>query len=662
MSRTTKALLAIGAAILVVAVVVFVAVPLMVPTGAVTAQVASAVKRATGRDLTIKGGVSVSLFPQPGVSAKEVSFSNAAWAGPQPMASLAALDVRLKLRPLLSGAVVIDRIILERPVINLETDKEGRGNWVFTPSSPAAPAEAEGKPASKEGGVPPVAISDIGITHGRLVYTNRSTGRSETLDEVNLTASLPRAAAPLTASGSVRWRDHTLDFSLRADDAEKLAQGNGSPVQVKLSSDVLSAGFDGAASLGRAAEGDGQLDLNVPSVRVLIGWIGGPAVVLPAGGLGPMALKSHLVLQGERVALNDLQLSLDGMKAAGALALTSGTRPKLAGKLAIDRLDANPYLSPPRTAAAPPRAAGAAPAQPSQWSDQPIDTAPLRAADADLTLSAGSAAYRKLEIGQTSLVMHLDNGRFAGDLQQMALYQGQIHGRVDIDASSPDLAAKTDLTLAGVQAEPLLAALAGIDSLAGTASGQTTLASRGRTERQLISGLAGAGRLSFAGGAIKGVDLWSMVSNPTGALAGSQPDKKTEFGQMSGSYTIANGILKNDDLSLVSPLFRLSGAGTVNLPERSLDYRLVPQLGGGQTAGQAAAGISVPLLVRGPWDKLAYMPDLSGIAGKKLGGATKLLEKMMGGKSGAAPSQPSAPSPSQPSPLPIPIPIPGLGR
>ncbi len=665
MSRGIKVLLAVVAVLVLVVVALFVAVPLVVPTTAVTAKVASAVKQATGRDLAVKGGVSVSLFPQPGVSAKDVSLSNAPWAGPQPLASLAALDIRLKLRPLLSGKVVVDRVVLENPVINLATDKEGRGNWVFNPVRQPS-AKPEGTPEGKkggQGGVPALAVGDIGISHGRLVYTDGATGRGETLDDVNLAASLPGGAAPLAAKGSVRWHDRAVEFSLRADNAENLLQGNGSPVDLHLASDVITAGFGGTVSLGKAAAGDGDLGVDVPSTRNLLGWIGVNPASLPPNGLGPMSLKSHLVLNADHVALNDLQLSLDAIKGSGALALTGGgARPKLEGKLDVTRLDLNPYL-PPRSSVAPQAPAAKQPAAPatpsggSQWSDEPIDTAPLRAADAELTLSAGSAAYRQLEIGNTEAALRLDNGRFVGDLSQMALYQGQLSGRVEIDGSGPALAAKADVTLAGVQAAPLLEALAGLDFLSGSASGQTTLTSGGRSERDLVGALGGSGRLSFAGGAIKGVDLFSMVSNLGGAFTGGVPEKQTQFGQMSGSYTITNGIMKNDDLSVVSPVFRLSGTGTINFPEKTLDYRLVPQLvaaAPGQPTVKPGGGLSVPVLIRGPWNHLSYAPDLGAIAGKKLGGAAKLLDKMMRGQSGTAPGQPT--------PLPIPIPIPGLGR
>ena len=56
------------------------------------------------------------------------------------------------------------------------------------------------------------------------------------------------------------------------------------------------------------------------------------------------------------------------------------------------------------------------------------------------------------------------------------------------------------------------------------------------------------------------------------------PSEKTDFSELTGSFVIANGIATNDDLKLASPLLHATGAGTVDLPQRSLDYTVRPKL------------------------------------------------------------------------------------
>ena len=67
------------------------------------------------------------------------------------MVSLEQLNVQVAVLPLLGGNVVIDSFVLDKPVINLEVDRQGRPNWVFTPASGAgAGASALDEPCALE--------------------------------------------------------------------------------------------------------------------------------------------------------------------------------------------------------------------------------------------------------------------------------------------------------------------------------------------------------------------------------------------------------------------------------------------------------------------------------------------------------------------------------
>src|SRR3546814_17013830 len=90
----------------------------------------------------------------------------------------------------------------------------------------------------------------------------------------------------------------------------------------------------------------------------------------------------------------------------------------------------------------------------------------------------------------------------------------------------------------------------------------------------------------------------------------------TDFAELSGTFTIDKGIVTNDDLSLVAPLVRMTGAGKVPLPQRTVDYLVKPKLVGsieGQGGGSDVAGVTVPIKVTGPWHDISYKPDLEGM-------------------------------------------------
>lgn len=643
----------VGAVIVLVILVVvaLVALPSLVPVDTIRDRVVSAVHDATGRDLAIKGGMTVSIFPTLAVTAKDVTFSNASWAGQKPMVSLSSLDVRLKVIPLISGKVEVASFVLDRPEIDLETDKQGHGNWEMAPpagaaaakaNAPAAPATssaAGGKTpaAGGGGGIPEISLGDVHISNGHLVYKDGVSGQTESFDAVNLKISLPDLDSPLAVDGSLRFRDKDVNLTVNAAKPRAMMAVGGSPVSVKLVSDPVKLDFSGTLALAGAPRGAIDIDLSTPSVRDLAAWATGKPLAMPGNGLGSMSLKGKALLDANRIALNGLQLTLDNAKATGELAVdTGGARPSLKGQLAVDHLDLNSYLPPEGGAkgaaggggGASGNAGAAKPASgQSGWSEDPIDVSPLKSADVDLGLAADSIVYRKIEIGKSTLKITLAGGQLSADLANMSLYQGNVQGRVQVDGAGAVPAVKVNLKLDKVQLKPLLAATSGSDQLSGAAVGDIDVAGQGHSQKEIVSTLAGKGRFELQNGVLRGIDLQGIVKNAAQSLTGGSGVGQTEFKKASGTFTMTNGIAKNDDLAIETDLMTVAGTGTIDLPKRTLDYKVTPKLAG---------AVPLPLIIQGPWDNISWRPDVSGIVPKDIGGAGKALNAITNQKGGGA--------------------------
>ena len=208
-------------------------------------------------------------------------------------------------------------------------------------------------------------------------------------------------------------------------------------------------------------------------------------------------------------------------------------------------------------------------------------------------------------------------------LTELALYDGVGAGRIVVDASPevPRIDVTFDLT--GLAAEPFLKDAAGFERLSGSGAVKISASTSGRSQRQFVETLNGSGEIAFADGAISGINLAAMVRNVGAAFLDSSAGeaRKTDFTELSGSFTITNGLLRNNDLLLLSPLLRLEGKGTANLPPRTLDYRLTPRVAAtteGQGGRRNVAGISVPVIIEGPWSDLSYKPDLAALITEEL--------------------------------------------
>jgi AsmA protein len=293
-------------------------------------------------------------------------------------------------------------------------------------------------------------------------------------------------------------------------------------------------------------------------------------------------------------------------------------------------------------------AAKAAPAGPAGWSDDPIDLSGLKSANAALDLTVDGILVRKIKVGQSDLQVRLKDGKLVTDLRKLALYGGA--GRAKLTANGagriPQIAMTFDLK--NFQANPFLSDAADFSRIEGTANADLNVTTRGRSQRELVSALNGAGKVTFLNGAIRGINLAAMVRNVTSAFLdpSAQATQKTDFAELGGTYVIRRGILTNNDFLMKSPLLRLSGKGTVGLPARRVNYRIEPKIVAstkGQGAGAGAAGISVPVIVSGPWENISYKPDLAGAIGGLAKDPTKALKSLKGlipGPSGSGGSMP----------------------
>jgi len=125
----------------------------------------------------------------------------------------------------------------------------------------------------------------------------------------------------------------------------------------------------------------------------------------------------------------------------------------------------------------------------------------------------------------------------------------------------------------------------------------------------IMASLEGAGDLSFGAGAILGLDLAGMIRNLDASYRGE--GAQTVYDSITANFSMARGVLTNDDLFLDAPWGEVRGAGRVDLGGRTLDYRVIP---GVMRDDGGEAAIAVPVLIDGPWARPRFRPDVEYLA------------------------------------------------
>src|SRR5665213_4276896 len=603
--RVKKLLIGIGLLFLVL-VVAIVAAPFVVPTDTYKAQAVAEIKRATGRDLRIDGPVSFSLLPQLALSAQDVSFANAPGGGAPVMAKVKSLEIRLQLRPRLSISSAIDSLVLVDPTIALEIDKRGRANWQFDEGTEARPhaAPASGSLEGFQATIAGLRIAKLQIQNGSASYVDARGGKKWSASAINMTFSMAGLDSPLAAEGSAVWNGETIAFDYQVARPAAFEGGEASALRLKMASRPINIDFTGTGVGAPKLKLAGKVNLSVPSVRHLAKWTGLP-IAEQGTGLGPLSIQGTLDVEGSVYGFGKAQIALDALRGTGGIVFdNSRARPGINGSLLLEALDVNPYLGAPAAekgaatgAPADSTALGAAAPATKNWSEAPIDLSMLKLADVYFELGTGSIRYRKVSVGESALNFDLKGGRLAATMTKLTLYGGGGTGKVTIDGTGAVPAIEENFSLKGVDLGPLLSDIDNITVLTGAASVDLAVRGSGNSPRDITASLAGKGNLHLGKGALKGIDLIDKAQHAASVLSLGLAGTRTDFDSLDATFTVANGVLKNDDLKLTAADLPVTGAGTVDLPRRQVDYRLTPKLGG---------VLTVPVAISGPWDNLRY--------------------------------------------------------
>lgn len=647
--------------IFTVVVVAVIAIPFLVSTDWIRDQVVATVNDKTGRTLTIGGRTSLSVFPNLSLTVGQVVFSNPAGRDGN-LVRMEELDVGLKLLPLISGGVEVDRLILTRPVFNLSVDGDGRPNWSFadtatTPGGAAATPVTSGQPAPAENGgstlptIEAVQLGDVRIVDGTVTYRDLRSGAYQEIKSINATLELPSLADPMILSGTLSWQSEQISFSTEIAEPQALTTGTPTAFAVEFDAPQLKMALSGNLTVRDGFALDGKVQTSTPSVKAMARWLGVGAP--DVAGLGPFSLAAGVKADETGIALANAALTLDDMTAEGGLLVgIGGSKPVIRATLAVSRINIGDYIGGAKRggqgggqggnssgASSPPSGAGAGAGD---WSDEPIDMSALGAIDADLRISAAALRLGDIEIGRSALAVTLKDALLSIDLSELQLYDGRAAGRLTINGASATPAIAAAFNIDNVAANPLLAAVAGFDWIEGRAKITGSLASRGVSQRGLVAALNGQTNLLFSDGAVRGVNVAQMARNlQLGNIAGLTGGEamKTDFSAFSASFNITRGIAQTNDIQLLGPLVRVTGAGVADLPNRTVDFRINPKIVAsieGQGGVGELAGLEVPILVRGPWVKPSVTADVEGLlrdpsrvidAAKDIG---KALERALG--------------------------------
>ncbi len=537
-----------GFVLLLLAVVII--APMVIDPNDYRDEIQAVVKEKTGRELSINGQLSLSVFPWIGVGIEQVSLSNASGFKSEYFAQIEQAKVKVKLLPLLSQQLEVSTVVLKGLQLNLAKNKVGVSNWADMLTAPDSKTEAVS--SEKGSGAPANAISAIAVGGLQIIDASIS------WDDASKKERYQLMDLDLTTEALSLGQPMGLDLAFTVNSSKPKAT-----VRLKLQGDVLiNAALD---------------NVEVQQLRLVVDAAGEP---VPNGAI-QVDLASNLVadLAGSgQLILNPLTIRFDDSTLIGQAQLRDFSKLAIQFDLAVDAINLDRYMpKQTETDASAGKATGAVPI-PATTALIPVDT--IRSLDIDGVFKVGSLIVSGLKAEQTSVQVQAKNGVLKTKQGVKAFYSGSYQGETVVDARKNTPLISINERISGVNIEPLLMDLMGESKLSGVANISADLTTRGVTIDDFKSTLNGRTDFSFKDGAITGVDVAALMQQAKAVLSGDiaattiDSGGNTPFSDMSGSATINNGLAKNNDLLITSPLMQVKGAGQVNLVNEQLDYRL----------------------------------------------------------------------------------------
>ncbi len=561
-------------------------------------QMVQAVKERTQRTLKLEGDIGLSFWPSIGAKIGKASLSER--ASDREFAAVEEVRVALKLMPLLSRQAVVDTVRVRGLRANLVKTKDGKTNvddLVGPPPAKKAPAAKGPAPDFR------VDVAGLDIENATIAYIDQAAGTKVTLSKVSLKTGRIAPGVPSRVELSVHAQGDKPKLDLQAALKTRLTFNPGQQ-SVALEDIALEA-------KGTAA------DLTNLALKA-------------TGGATVDGAKEHAQAQ--------LAGKIADSSFKARVGVTGFATPAISFDVEVNQLDVDRYLAPaPAAAKQKPAASGP---------EHRFDLSGLRALRAAGTLKIGSLKANNVKGSNVGLAVKANGGRVDLNPVTADFYQGKLASAITINAvpSTPTFTVRHRFN--GISVGPLLKDLADSDLLEGKGDVSADVTSQGNTVSALKKALTGSASLKLADGALKGIDIAGSIRGAKaklGALRGEQAQaadsrQRTEFSELTATFRIANGVARNNDLDMKSPLLRVGGEGEINIGEDSLNY-LVKATIVGTTKGQGGRdaeelkGLTVPVRVAGPLSAPSYKLDFGAMASDtaKQELKTRLQDRLLGG-------------------------------
>ncbi|GJM09793.1 MAG: cell envelope biogenesis protein AsmA [Lysobacteraceae bacterium] len=639
--KVFKRLIFVLLSLVLLLVIAAVALVILVDPNQYKPEIVATVEEHTGRTLSLEGDLSFTFYPWLGVQTGQLELGgHAKQDAADYFARIDSASAGVKLMSLFGDQIEVAGIELVGADINLIKFRNGGSNWddLAKQSGDPATPETDGSASTRS-----FTLSGIELSDSKVRYRDLAAGSDLLLDDVNISVSAIEPGQPISLDGGLVFSSGDKEPIPVRTALTVLQQGDLLELsKMSINAEVPGLGPVEVAGTALMDQGKDRLDSQLTTLALGPMSMNGALAISKLSGAGnlsgslqidefsPRELMEKLDMdipetsddtvlrkasgtitvggQLDRIRVDPLVFRLDDTQLSGNLSIGD----QIGFALNVDTLNIDRYLPPASETSSGSTTADDKPLlEPDMFKGLKVNGE----ATIDTLIASG------LNMNEVTVKVNIANGMLTLN-PSSKLYDGRLNGRISM-APARDGQLKAKLKLSAINAQPLLKDLAGSDLISGLGRFEIDITSNASTQSSLLSSLTGTGNFLFRDGSINGINVAQSIRKAQ-ALFGESADEppstdslKTDFSALGASFEIVNGVVKNNDLDMKSPLLRVTGTGQANLAEQTLDYTITPVVvetleGQGGSGLGDLEGVGIPIRFRGALTSPEYEVDIAG--------------------------------------------------
>ncbi|MNM73639.1 putative assembly protein [compost metagenome] len=542
------------------------------------------VEQKSGYHLTLDGDLRWHIWPQLSILAGRMTLTAPGAKAPVVSADNMRLDV--KLLPLLSHQLFVKQVMLKNAVIRLTPDSEEQ-NQPDAPIAPAGHAEESVDTPWK------FDIDNLRVVDSLLIW-QRANNEQINVRDINLTLQQnAKRQAQMELSSRVNRNQRDLTFNLAADiDLQQY------PRRIAANVTQFSYQLEGADILAGGIKGDGSTKVVYQQTPQQL------ALSQLSLGVNDSTFSGDASIQFGEIPAYTLNLT----SAAVNFDAFSGWQSSSSQVSQVQNVTSSPVIA-------------------SQMDDPQQNLEVLREFNAQLNLSVDQLTYRGMNISHLStqaenrqglLTLHSFSGQVAGG-------DFALPGTLDARGRRPVITVQP--MVKQVELGSILKAFEMPQVMTGKFSMQGDLTGDRLTSQSFERRWQGTAQLAMQDAQLHGLNIQQLIQqavarNDSSVRGQDDYQRYTEVKQLSAKASLNQGTVKITELGADSPLLKLSGNGTVDMPGKQCDMQLNVRVTGGWKGRddliEQLQKTPIPLRVYGPWNQLNYQLQVDQILRKTL--------------------------------------------